>query len=118
MNGLRKPTAQIARFAPEVEPAIPGNDPGIIRRNGAVGIDAQNFSQTIAQRLRVRAVSIFTDASVQLAVWSKMDRATIVIGGVAQVVEIDQDELAVGRRDIPVRLNRLMRLCAGEPGTV
>ena len=47
-----------------------------------------------------------------------MDRATIVIGGVAQVVEIDQDELAVGRGDIPVRLNRLMRLCAGEPGTV
>ena len=44
---------------------------GIIRRNGAVGIDAQNFSQTIAQRLRVRAVSIFTDASVQLAAGPK-----------------------------------------------
>ena len=26
-----------------------------------------------------------------------------MIGGVAQVVEINQDELAVGRRDIPVR---------------
>jgi hypothetical protein len=76
---------------------------GIILRNGAVGIDAQNFSQTIAQRLRVRAVSIVTDTSVQLAVWPKMDRATIVIGGVAQVVEIDQDELAVRRGDIPVR---------------
>jgi hypothetical protein len=31
-----------------------------------------------------------------------MNRATIVIGGVAQVVEIDQDELAVGRGDISV----------------
>ena len=29
MNGLRKPTAQIARFAPEVEPAIPGNVVGL-----------------------------------------------------------------------------------------
>src|SRR5262249_26277300 len=73
---------------------------GIIRRDGAVGIDAENFSQTIAQRLRVGAVSILTDTGVQLAVRSKMDRATIMIRGVAQVVEIDQDELAVSRGDI------------------
>src|SRR5205807_10661344 len=76
---------------------------GIIRRNGAVGIDAQNFAQAIAQRLRVCAVRILTDAGVKLAIRPEMDGTAIVVGGATQVVEVDQNELAAGHGDIAVR---------------
>ena len=103
MKGLRKPTAQIARFAPEVEPAIPGNVLGL--SDGMVPLELMRriFPQRLLNDCAFAPLALSPTAAYSLPSGPKWDRATIMIRGVAQIVEIDQDELTVGRGDIPVR---------------
>ena len=44
--------------------------------------------------MRVCAVGVLPYADVELAVWAEMDRAAIVVGGGAEVVEIQDNDFA------------------------
>ena len=73
---------------------------GIIRRDRAVGIDAQDFSEQVGKSLRVCAVGVLADADVELSVRSEMETASIVIGGAAKVVEIQDNYFTAGCGEI------------------
>src|SRR5207302_6173735 len=66
----------------------------IVGRDGAVGIDAQNLPEQIGKSLRVCAVSVLPYADIELAVWPEMDRAAIVVGSGAEIVEFQDNSLA------------------------
>ena len=54
------------------------------------------------KRLRVVSVGVVTDGDVKIAVWSKVNRARVVIGGSAQIRQFHQDRFAAGEGDVTV----------------
>ena len=75
----------------------------IVGRDGPVGVDAQDFSQEGVKRLRLRGIHVFSHGGVQRAVGAERERATVVIRFFAEVVELENDHLAVGHRDVAAR---------------
>ncbi len=97
MNGFRNPRLQIARLAPL---ALPKK--WVVAGYAAVRVEAEHLAQAVGKRLGVVAIRVLADRDVQLAVWSEMHRAAVVVGGSAQVVEVHQHDLAAGRGDVAV----------------
>ena len=56
----------------------------------------------LLKRLRVGAVGVLADRGVELAVGAEGERAAVVVGGAAEVVELEDDDFAAGHRDVAV----------------
>ena len=98
VNGLRRPSAQMARFRPV---AVLKN--GLSVGNGAVAVEAEHLAEQVRQRLRVGAVGVLADRRVELPVGAEGERAAVVVRGAAEVVEIEDHDLAAGLGDVAVR---------------
>ena len=71
-------------------------DKGIVSRDGAIGIDTQNLAEAIGEQLRIRGVSVFTDADIELAVGAEFDGAAVVIGSAGKGFQVEQLRFAGG----------------------
>ena len=74
----------------------------IVGRNRAVLVDAQHLSQHVPHRLRIRAVGVLTDGDVELPIGAEVQRAAVVVRGAAQVVEVEDHDLAAGDGDVAI----------------
>ena len=100
MNGLRRPSAQIARYLPRavaIERIVVGDR--------AVGVEPQQLALEGRQLLRGRSGGLLADGDVELAVRAEVDRAALMSGGhraaeLGLVVAFEEDELAAGDGDV------------------
>ena len=97
VKGLRSPSAQIARLSPVA----------VLKNGLSVGIVPSVLMRSILpsrllDALRVGAVRVLADGDVELAVGAEVDRAAVVVGRAAEVVELEQFRLAAGHRHVAV----------------
>ncbi len=109
VNGLRRPSAQIARFCAGRRAVE-----RVVGRDRAVGVDAQDLAEPVRERLRVGAVRVVADGDVELAVRPEVDRAAVVVGRAREVVEVEEDPSLPATATSPLAVKRLTRLWTGE----
>ena len=80
-----------------------GCEERVVGRDRAVGVDAQDLAEQVRQRLRVAPFAFSPTRDVQLAVGPEVQRAAVVVGRTAEVVQIEEDRLAARHRDVAVR---------------
>jgi hypothetical protein len=75
---------------------------GIVGRNRTVAIDSEHLAEQVGHHLRVRAVRVLSDGCVQLAIRPERQRSAVVVGGAAEVVELEDHHLASGHSGVAV----------------
>src|SRR6185503_20029887 len=75
----------------------------IVGRDRSVGIDAQDLAEHVGESLRVCRGGVFAGRYVELAVWSKMDCAAVVVRSACERVQFEKDRFASGNDDVAVR---------------
>ena len=75
----------------------------VVGGDRAVRVDAEHLAQQVGEGLGVRAVGVLADGDVELAVGAEVHGAAVVVGGDEQRVEVEEDDLAPGRRHVAVR---------------
>ena len=97
VNGLRSPA-----------PRSPGCSPVAVPKNGlsvgidAVGVDAQDLAEEVVSVCALAPLAFSPTRDVELAVGAEVDGAAVVVGGAAEVVQVEEDRLAAGHRDVAV----------------
>ena len=80
---------------------------GIVERivgwDGAVGVDPQYLPEQVGKSLCVCAVGVLAHADVKLSIRSEMETASVVIGGAAKVVEVQDNYFTARCGDIAGR---------------
>ena len=74
----------------------------VVGGDRAVRVDAQDLAEEVGQRLGVGAVGVLADGDVELAVGAEVQGAAVVVGGAAEVVEVEEDGLAAGHGHVAV----------------
>ena len=72
----------------------------IVGWDTAVGVYAKHFSEQIGKSLRVCAIGVLAHADVKPSIRAEMETASIVIGGAAKVVEIQDNYFTAGCGEI------------------
>src|SRR5215813_2791496 len=77
----------------------------IVGRNKVkwIGVYAQQLSKQVRECLCVCAIGILSDRNVQLAVRSKVNCATIVIGCARKIIQVEDNQFATRYNHIAVR---------------
>ena len=75
----------------------------IVDRDITVGINAENLSEQIRERLRVSAIRILAYRDVQLSIRTKVNRSTIMVRRTTEVVQIEENRLAAVNNDVAIR---------------
>ena len=92
-----------------------------VGRDRSVRVISENLTQTIVQTLGIGRVRILTHAGVKLPVRSEMNRAAVVVGGAAEVVEVEEHDLAARHGHVAVRVPdeghaEVVQVCDSKPG--
>ena len=115
VNGLRSPSAQIARLAPwRVEERV-------VSRDGAVRVDPQHLAEPAVQRLGAPRHRVVADRDVELPVGAEVDRAAVAVVLAAQGIKDPRMTVSLpGMATSPLAMSRLtVWLCnVGRTGGV
>ena len=68
---------------------------GVVRGDGAVGVEPEHLAEVAFERLRDGALRVLADGDVELAVGAEVHRAAVVYGRAAEVVQTEDESLAV-----------------------
>ena len=113
VNGLRRPSAQIARFLPVA----------VLKNGLSVGIVpsalTQHLAEQVVQRLRVRAVGVLADRDVELAVGAEVSAPPLWLVALLRLSSSRRTVSLPATATSPLAVKRLTRLwIAGVVGRV